>query len=177
MSNGTNYPATGTNGGAVSPNSPATLIAAGGAAGTNAQALLKARANLRWARIIEELSVHTQANILNIDVTGETDVADQPTAIGFTVYYEQDEYNRVEDLDTPGTFITGANAIDQMVAVGIATDTSRNMDVHQPNVGGTASTYTSVSITAVQTRLQTEGDITVETSSTGGSGIEETSQL
>ena len=176
-SNAANYPVTTSDGGAVSPNSPEALVAAGGTIGTNAQLLVKVQANLRWARILEELNKQTQAHILNVNVTGETNTSDTPTAIGFTVYYEQDEFNRVIDIDDGVTVLTGANAITQMVAFAMATDITVKKDVPTA-VGGvfTGSAYQDIALTSVQTRLATEGDITVETSGSAGSGIEETAQ-
>ena len=178
-SNNTNYPDTGTDGGAISPNTPAELIAAGGTAGTNAQARVKAQANLRWFRIVEALNFYTQAHFLNIDVTAETNVADTPTALGFTVFYEQDEYNIKDDLDSPGNNITGAEAIEQIVAEGMSGTYTRNMDLRQPSAGISADAFLAVTFTTVRTRSQiedTDNIITVETSATGGSGIEETAQ-
>lgn len=176
-SNAVNYPAIGTDGGAISPNTPAEIVKAGGAVGTDAQSQVKAQANLRWFRILEELNRFTQPNLLNIDVTGEINVADVPTALGFTIFYERDEFNIVEDLDNPGTFLTGIPAITQLVANAIATSFNRNMDLRLPDVGSkNQASFSLVSFTSVQTRLQTEGDITVETAATAGSGIEETAQ-
>ena len=179
-SSAVNYPTTGTDGGAISPNTPAELIAAGGLAGTDAQALVKAQANLRWFRIVEALNFYTQAHFLNIDVTGETNVADKPSALGFTVYFEQDEYNRKDDLDSAGTIITGGTAIEQMIAEAMSGTYTRKMDVRQPDVGSAnEGTYVDVTFTTVRTRSQiedTDNIITVESAATGGSGIEETAQ-
>lgn len=160
--------------GAISPNSEQALVAAGGAAGTSQDVSnQRARANMRWDKIVNALNLNNQAYIVNIDIT-ETDTVDQATSIGFTVYYEQEEFNNVEDLDTPGTFLTGADFLTQQIAVAISSDHQELRDV--PTFGQEGRSQLNLAADGPVARATAEGDITIETSATGGSGIEETAQ-
>ncbi len=160
--------------GGITPNSEQALVAAGGAAGTSQNVSeTRARGNLRWGKIVQALNEYTQASIFNIDIT-ETNTVDQATSIGFSVSFEQDEYNRVEDLDTPGTFLTGADWVTQQVGVAISNTYGELRDI--PTFAQEGRNQVSLSAVGPVARAAAEGDTTVETSATGGSGIEETAQ-
>lgn len=62
-------------------------------------ALRLARGNLRWQRIVEELGKHADCQILDVDVTNDSDYIadDEPTQIAFTVKY--DRYG-IDNADT-----------------------------------------------------------------------------
>lgn len=181
MSNATYYPTSGATGGGVTPNPSevdGTRYAYSGGSTrptTNAAALLRERGNIRWNNVLLALSKYTQAEIMNIDIT-EANGDAQATALGFTVKYDRDAFNREEDLDTSGTYLTGANCIKQMIAVAISSSHTEKRRVYQPADTTNEDQVISVTATAPNTRTNIEGTITVETSATGGSGIEETAQ-
>lgn len=52
-------------------------------------ALRLARGNIRWARIVEELGKHADAQILDLEVTGADDGDAEPTQVAFTVKYDR----------------------------------------------------------------------------------------
>lgn len=52
-------------------------------------ALRLARGNIRWARIVEEVGRHSDAQILDLEVTGSTNGDALPTQIAFTVKYDR----------------------------------------------------------------------------------------
>lgn len=95
----------------------------------NAQRL--ARGNMRFQAIIEELSKHADAQIIDVEVTsaGTTDANNVPTALAFTVRYDRDDFilNAVRQGATSFTPTTGgavtidttAKAIRYLVAQGI----------------------------------------------------------
>lgn len=181
MSNASIFPTSGTTGGGVTPNPSevdGTRYAYSGGSTkptTNAKGLLRERGNMRWAKVVQALNNYTQAEIMNIDIT-ETNGDAQATAIGFTVKYDRDAFNTEEDLDSAGTMLTGANCIKQMVAVAISTTHTMKRRVYQP--ADTTNEDQMINVTAENpsTRSDIEGVITVETSATSGSGIEETAQ-
>ncbi len=181
MSNASIFPTSGTTGGGISPNpcevDGTRYTYSGGSTKPtdNTEALLRVRGNMRWEKVVQALNKYTQADIMNIDIT-EANGDAQATAIGFTVRYERDAFNREEDLDSAGTYLTGADCIKQMVAVAASTTHTMKRRLFQP--ADTTNEDQMVSVTAENpsTRSDIEGVITVETSATSGSGIEETAQ-
>jgi len=61
---------------------------------SDANAERLARGNMRWQAIIEEVTKHADAQILDVEVTsaGNTDANSVPTAVAFTVKYDRDEF-------------------------------------------------------------------------------------
>jgi hypothetical protein len=180
MSNATYYPTSGATGGAVTPNpseASSRYPYSGGTTRptTDAKGLLRERGNIRWQKVLEALNKYTQADIMNVDIT-EANGDAQATAISFTVRYERDAFNTEEDLDSAGTMLTGANCIKQMVAVAISNTHTMMRRVYQPEDTTNEDQMVSVTAQATNTRANIEGTITVETSATAGSGIEETAQ-
>lgn len=53
-----------------------------------------ARGNMRWQSIIEELTKHADAQIIDVEVTSPdaTDANSVPTALAFTVKYDRDDF-------------------------------------------------------------------------------------
>ena len=49
-----------------------------------------ARGNMRWQAMIEEVSKHADAQIIDVEITGSTVGDDQATQIQFTVRYDRD---------------------------------------------------------------------------------------
>jgi hypothetical protein len=94
--------------GAVNPydwNSYATLPT------TNANAERLARGNIRWQAIIEELTKHADAQILDVEVvSADNTVANNiPTSVAFTVKFERDDFvlGAVQKIATTFTPTTG----------------------------------------------------------------------
>lgn len=95
----------------------------------NAQRL--SRGNMRWQAILEELSKHSDAQIIDVEVTsaGNTDANNVPTNIAFTVKYDRDDFilGAVQKIATTFTPTTGgavtidttAKAIRYLVVQGI----------------------------------------------------------
>jgi hypothetical protein len=61
---------------------------------SNANAERLARGNMRWQAIIEELTKHSDAQIIDVEVTSAstTDANSVPTAVAFTVKYDRDDF-------------------------------------------------------------------------------------
>ena len=61
---------------------------------SDANAERLARGNMRWQCIIEELTKHADAQIIDVEVTSadNTNANNVPTAIAFTVKYDRDEF-------------------------------------------------------------------------------------
>jgi hypothetical protein len=180
MSNATYYPTSGTTGGAVTPNASEASSRYPYSGGTtrpttDAKGLLRERGNMRWKKVLEALNTYAQADIMNVDIT-EANGDAQATSLGFTVRYERDAFNRQEDLDSAGTYLTGGDCIKQMVAVAISTTHTEMRRVYQPASTTNEDQMVQVTATAPNTRTNIEGTITVETTATAGSGIEETAQ-
>lgn len=76
----------------------------------NAQRL--SRGNMRWQAIIEELTKHSDAQILDVEVTsaGLTDANNVPTGVTFTVRYDRDDFvlGAVQKIATTFAPTTGA---------------------------------------------------------------------
>lgn len=95
----------------------------------NAQRL--ARGNMRWQAIIEEVTKHADAQLIDVEVTsaGTTDANNVPTVISFTVKYDRDQFvltgvtaSTTSFAPTTGgavTVDTVAKALRYLVATGI----------------------------------------------------------
>jgi len=70
------------------------------------------RGNMRWQAILEELTKHADAQILDVEVTspGLTDANNIPTAIAFSVKYDRDDFvlGAVQKIATTFAPTTGA---------------------------------------------------------------------
>jgi hypothetical protein len=142
----------------------------------NAQRL--ARGNMRWQAIIEELTKHADAQILDVEVTSaDNTLADSvPTAISFTVKYDRDDFVLgavqniattftktiiVEGVPTPSvvTINTTARAIEYLVGTAIARNAyTRTYRVYDPT--DLSETQTSVTInTPDDTQADIFGDV------------------
>ena len=92
------------------------------------------RGNMRWQAVIEELTNHADAQIIDVEVTsaGNTDANNVPTAFAFTVKYDRDEFvlagvTEIADTFTPTT--GGAVTIDSVakaIRFLVATAITRN---------------------------------------------------
>jgi hypothetical protein len=89
------------------------------------------RGNMRWQAVIEELTKHADAQIIDVEVTsaGNTDANNVPSAIAFTVKFDRDEFvltgvtaSTTSFAPTTGgavTIDTVAKAVRFLVATGI----------------------------------------------------------
>lgn len=173
LSGGTgNYGAAAPANGAVNPydwnsftTKPTTLA--------NAQRL--ARGNMRWQAIIEELTKHADAQILDVEVTSaDTTVADNvPTALAFTVKFDRDDFvlGAVQKIATSFAPTTGvAVTIDttakalrylvgQAIVRGGSTGYTRTYRVYNPT--DLSETQVSVTINQPDTPADVYDDIAV----------------
>ena len=85
-------------------------------------------------------------------------------------------FNTEEDLASPGDMLTGADCIAQLVSVGVTSTHHMKRRVYQPQSTGNEDQVIDVTATAPCSQATALSAITVETSATAGSGIEETAQ-
>jgi hypothetical protein len=136
----------------------------------NAQRL--ARGNMRWQAIIEELTKHADAQILDVEVTSaDNTLADSvPTAISFTVKYDRDDFvlGAVQNIATSFAPTTGAavtidttaKAIRYLVGTAIARNAyTRTYRVYDPT--DLSETQVSVTINTPDTQADIFDDVAV----------------
>jgi hypothetical protein len=136
----------------------------------NAQRL--ARGNMRWQAIIEELTKHADAQILDVEVTSaDNTLADSvPTAISFTVKYDRDDFllGAVQKIATSFAPTTGAavtidttaKAIRYLVGTAIARNAyTRTYRVYDPT--DLSETQVSVTINTPDTQADIFDDVAV----------------
>ena len=136
----------------------------------NAQRL--ARGNMRWQAIIEELTKHSDAQILDVEVTSANNtLADSvPTAISFTVKYDRDDFvlGAVQKIATSFAPTTGAavtidttaKAIRYLVGTAIARNAyTRTYRVYDPT--DLSETQVSVTINTPDTQADIFDDVAV----------------
>jgi hypothetical protein len=136
----------------------------------NAQRL--ARGNMRWQAIIEELTKHSDAQILDVEVTSANNtLADSvPTAISFTVKYDRDDFvlGAVQNIATSFAPTTGAavtidttaKAIRYLVGTAVARNAyTRTYRVYDPS--DLSETQVSVTINAPDTQADIFDDVAV----------------
>jgi hypothetical protein len=136
----------------------------------NAQRL--ARGNMRWQAIIEELTKHADAQILDVEVTSaDNTLADSvPTAVSFTVKYDRDDFvlGAVQNIATSFAPTTGAavtidttaKAIRYLVGTAIARNAyTRTYRVYDPT--DLSETQTGVTINTPDTQADIFDDVSV----------------
>ena len=188
LSNGTDFPTSGTTGGGITPN-PGSVLSGTNyyyndsgsknytAPTTDAAGLLRERGNIRWEKVVEQLNKYTQADIMNINITEATGNA-QGTSLSFTVRYERDSFNVEDSIASPGTPLSGKDCVAQLIATAISNTYTRiRSNVWQPESHpDTPGQQMSVTATTPCSFSTAAASITVENTSTSGSGIEETAQ-
>lgn len=132
-------------------------------------ALRLSRGNMRWQAIIEELSKHSDAQIIDVEVTspGATDANNLPTSIAFTVKYDRDDFvlGAVQKVATTFAPTTGA-----AVTIDTTAKAIRYLVVQGIQRGGTSgytrkwNTYDTVATAGVLSsitiqRPDTDGDV------------------
>ena len=136
----------------------------------NAQRL--ARGNMRWQAIIEELTKHADAQVMDVEVTSANNaLADSvPTAISFTVKYDRDDFvlGAVQKIATSFAPTTGAavtidttaKAIRYLVGTAIARNAyTRTYRVYDPS--DLSETQVSVTINTPDTQADIFDDVSV----------------
>lgn len=137
----------------------------------NAQRL--ARGNMRWQAIIEELTKHADAQILDVEVTSANNtLADSvPTAISFTVKYDRDDFvlGAVQNIATSFAPTTGAavtidttaKAIRYLVGTAVARNAyTRTYRVYDPT--DLSETQASVTINTPDIQADIFDDVAVQ---------------
>ena len=131
----------------------------------NAQRL--SRGNMRWQAIIDELTKHADAQIIDVEVTSPvaTDANSIPTAIAFTVKYDRDAFvlGAVQKIATTFTPTTGG-----AVTIDTTSKAVRYLVTQGIQRGGTAGytrTYNTYSFTNEEGSQQT---ITINRPDTDG---------
>jgi len=136
----------------------------------NAQRL--ARGNMRWQAVIEELTKHADAQIMDVEVTSaDNTLADSvPTAISFTVKYDRDDFvlGAVQKIATSFAPTTGAavtidttaKAIRYLVGTAIARNAyTRTYRVYDPS--DLSEAQASVTINTPDTQADIFDDVSV----------------
>lgn len=136
----------------------------------NAQRL--ARGNMRWQAVIEELTKHADAQIMDVEVTSaDNTLADSvPTAISFTVKYDRDDFvlGAVQKIATTFTPTTGgavtidttAKAIRYLVGTAVARNAyTRTYRVYDPS--DLSEAQVSVTINTPDTQADIFDDVAV----------------
>lgn len=126
---------------------------------TDANGQRLSRGNMRWQAIIEEVTKHADAQIIDVEVTSAdtTDANSVPTAIAFTVKYDRDDFvlGAVQKIATSFVPTTGptvtidttAKAVRYLVTQGIlrggTTGYTRTYNTYSvSNVEGTQQSIT-----------------------------------
>lgn len=136
----------------------------------NAQRL--ARGNIRWQNIIEALTFHADAQIIDVEVTSaNNNLADSvPTAISFTVRYDRDDFVLGSVQNTATTFApttggvvtidTTVKAIRYVVGTAIARNAfTRTYRVYDPS--DLSEAQASVTINTPDTQADIFDDVAV----------------
>ncbi len=139
----------------------------------NAQRL--ARGNMRWQAIIEELTKHADAQVLDVEVSSAdtTDANSVPTAVAFTVKFDRDDFvlGAVRNIATSFTPTTGgAVTIDttakalrylvgQAIVRGGVTGYTRTYRVYDPT--DASETQASITINQPDTPADVYDDVAV----------------
>ena len=115
---------------------------AGSLPSTAALALSRARGNLRFRQVINQLTGLADCQILDIAMTGETDGSTQATYCNFTVKYDRDAFlpltGTKQGTATVGNDAAGnamdtpAKVIRNAVAAGLYNGTTESMRVYDP---------------------------------------------
>jgi hypothetical protein len=144
MSNSTNFPTTDSGNHQDGGCTPNTWDYFSGASlpSTAALALSRARGNLRFKQVVNQLTGLADCQILDIVLTGETDGSTQATALAFTVKYDRDAFIPLTGAKV-GTATVGndaannpmntvAKVIANAVASGLYNGTTESMRVYDP---------------------------------------------
>jgi hypothetical protein len=166
MSNGTYYPATGADGGGVTPNSAdsfATLPT------TTAKGQLRARGNMRFRNVVNHLTGLGDCQIRDITLT-EANGDAQASSLQFTVNYERPSFialtGAIQGTTALGNDVAGAamdttaKRIANEIALGIRDTTTATVRVYDGT--NAVDTQQSISVTTTgMTATQTLSTVSV----------------
>lgn len=97
-------------------------------------ALAKARANVRWEIVKEQLGLILNVlSVSNIDITGGT-IDEAPTEIDFTVVYERPSYVAIPDALNPGVTLSGSDAVVRFVENAFVASRSLTTEILNPTI-------------------------------------------
>jgi len=144
----------------------------GGYPTTYALSLAKERANMRWEQIVNNLGLLISPIFLDDVIktgnfTGEAPV----TTMAWTVGYDRPNHLYYEDSTSPGSYLTGVNALKRLVAEALIVDLQGNQEVFDPTIQGYGNACARpnpleilrVTAGALDTNVVTvEGNISVE---------------
>jgi hypothetical protein len=144
MSNSTNFPTTDLGNkqdGGCTPNTWDYFTGAS-LPSTAALALSRARGNLRFKQVVNQLTGLADCQLIDIVLTGETDGSTQATALAFTVRFDRDSFlpqtgtkigTATVGNDAAGNAMnTNAKVIANSVATGLYTGTTESVRVYDP---------------------------------------------
>jgi hypothetical protein len=156
MSSGSNFPTTDSGNhsdGGVTPNTW-DYFSSANLPTTAATALSRARGNLRWKQIVNQLASLTDCQVLDIVMTNETNGDAQASQIDFTVKFDRDAFlpqtgskqgTATVGNDAAGNAMnTNAKVIANTIAFAVYTGTTESMRVYDPVSGqGTQQSVTA----------------------------------
>jgi hypothetical protein len=135
---------------------------------TTAHATSRARGNLRFKQVINQLSGLADCQILDVTIT-EVSADAQATALTFTVKYDRDEFIPLTGTKQGVTVVgndaanavmdTPAKAIANAVSSGLYNGTTEMMRVYNPTTG--EGTDQKITANANATQAQLLGKVTV----------------
>lgn len=143
----------GTGEGFIDPREATDVAFSGTLPSTLALSRDKARANLRWKKIVEALQETGAVDVSDVVVTGG-DEDNPPTAITFKAVYESDKLVHAYDLitDTTGATLIGptglgageteTNAIERIIANALSQPVTKARFVYDPTLLGGKNTIT-----------------------------------
>jgi hypothetical protein len=171
MSNSTNFPTTDLGNHQDGGCTPNTWDYFSGASlpSTAALALSRARGNLRFKQVVNQITSIADCQILDIVLTGETDGSTQATALAFTVKFDRDTFlpqtGTKQGTATVGNDAAGnpmntnAKVIANAVASGLYNGTIESMRVYDPV--SSAGTQQSVTANAAVSNATLVGVVSV----------------
>ena len=122
----------------------------GGTPTTLAQALNKERGNMRWEAVINQLGMLISPVFLGEYVKeGSLDGTGALTTLGFTVGYDRTSFLRVENVTSPGTYLTGSAAVRRLVATALVNTYEGNQEIFDPTVTNTGTSAVRVNPTQI----------------------------
>lgn len=103
-------------------------------------ALAKARANVRWEIVKEQLGLILNVlSVSNIAIDGAT-IDTAPSDIEFTVVYERPSYVAIPDSLNPGTTLTGADAVARFVENAFVASRTLTTEILNPTIESSPQT-------------------------------------
>ena len=100
----------------------------------------KARGNIRWGMVKEQLGYYVNClGVFEIVITGG-DINTAPTSVAFTVCYERPDAVQISDSLNPGTTLSGADAVKRYVENALIIDRTITADIINPDIDSRVET-------------------------------------